>query len=212
MSSASVPRTGIARVDLRAKWAVSCRRQRDGPVLLVFRGCLVRERVDAAAQAAQQVPVDLAGVGPAAGQPDQRLGPVKRPAVGDVVGQLVLAVGLGVGAALVEGVAERQVQARPGALVGRVPGDPGPRPPSRRPRRSPAPRGRRRGRHGRPRRRAGHGRRRARAPRCGRGGWGRGRPCVPARPASGTRAGAGNGAAPDWFPAARSRRLDGCRG
>ncbi len=70
----------------------------------------------------------LPGVGPAAGQPDQRLGLVQRPARGDVVGQLVLTVGLGVGAALVEGVAERQVQARPGSAVGRVPRDPRPGP------------------------------------------------------------------------------------
>ncbi len=76
----------------------------------------------------QQVPVDLARVGPAAGEPDQRLGLVKRPARGDVVGQLVLAVGGRVGAALVEGVAERQVQARPGSRVGRVLRDPCPGP------------------------------------------------------------------------------------
>ena len=83
---------------------------------------------DALLEPAQQVPVDLARVGPPAGEPDQRLGPHQRPVGRDIEGQLVLPVGRGDRAALIERVAERQVQAGSHRQIPRSAHDAGPRP------------------------------------------------------------------------------------
>ena len=83
--------------------------QRDGRLVVA-----PREGGDAVPQPVQQVPVDLARVGPPAGEPDQRLGPLHRPARRRCRAPAgTRASRLGDGAALVERVTQRQVQARP---------------------------------------------------------------------------------------------------